>query len=364
MRKYILAIVYLAISPMLFAQLSLNNEAVIKMVKAGLSDDLIITTISLMPGSYDATPEGLIALKSAGASDKVVGAIVAKAAALLLHRPRPHPCPRQSRLHRHRRRRCPVSPPLRLHRPLLLCPPLRLHRPMPAVPAPPPSAPAAAAPALPPGIDLVGVYYQDSGAWKPIAPEIVTEKSAGFSVGDNKVGSIKGHIIGARAHASAPLPVSLAVYVPEGRSIAEYRLIRLLVKTSDREFHISSSLISKASNDNEIDKDAVMITSEKIAPRVYQIILSSSLGRGEYGLLAPRPRWLRGRQLENLLPERWQLEPAADTLSPPIAGQQTAGPLRKRSWPCGFFTPLKFFLQKGGVWVDDSLAILKQFWRF
>ncbi len=165
---------------------------------------------------------------------------------------------------------------------------------MPAVPAPPPPAPAAAASALPPGIDLVGVYYQDSGAWKPIAPEIVTEKSAGFSVGDNKVGSIKGHIIGARAHASAPLPVSLAVYVPEGRSIAEYRLIRLLVKTSDREFHISSSLISKASNDNEIDKDAVMITSEKIAPRVYQIILSSSLGRGEYGLLAPRPNGSEG----------------------------------------------------------------------
>jgi hypothetical protein len=137
----------------------------------------------------------------------------------------------------------------------------------------------------------VGVYYQDSsGAWKPIAPEIVTAKSAGFAVGDNKVGSIKGHILGAKAHLSAPLPVMLAVYVPEGRSIAEYRLMRLLVKSSEREFHISSSLISKESNDNEIDKDAVMITSEKIAPRIYQITLSSGIGRGEYGLLAPKPR--------------------------------------------------------------------------
>jgi hypothetical protein len=158
------------------------------------------------------------------------------------------------------------------------------------VPALPPP-PAAAAPALPPGIDLVGVYYQDSsGAWKPIAPEIVTEKSGGFAVGDNKVGSIKGHILGARAHLSAPLPVTLAVYVPEGHTIAEYRLMRLLVKSSEREFHISSSLISKASNDNEIDKDAVVITSEKIAPRVYQITLSSGIVKGEYGLLAPRPQ--------------------------------------------------------------------------
>ena len=162
---------------------------------------------------------------------------------------------------------------------------------MPVVPAPPPPPPAAAASALPPGIDLVGVYYQDSsGAWKPIAPDIVTAKAAGFAVGDNKVGSIRGHILGAKAHLSAPLPVSLAVYVPEGRTIAEYRLMRLLVKSSEREFHISSSLISKESNDNEIDKDAVMITSEKIAPRVYQITLSSGIVKGEYGLLAPKPQ--------------------------------------------------------------------------
>ena len=281
MRKYILAIVFLAISPMLFAQLALNNEAVIKMVKAGLSDDLIITTINLMPGSYDTSPDGLIALKSAGASDKVVGAIVAKAAAATAAR---SCCPRSTAIAGAgasipaRSGATPAAPHhLRLRRPLLSRPTA--------------TAPAAAVSARPPGIDLVGVYYQDSsGAWKPIAPEIVTEKSAGFSVGDNKVGSIKGHILGARAHVSAPLPVSLAVYVPEGRTIAEYRLMRLLVKSSEREFHISSSLISKGSNDNEIDKDAVMITSEKIAPRIYQITLSSGIGRGEYGILAPKPR--------------------------------------------------------------------------
>ena len=291
MRKYILAIVFLAISPLLYAQLALNNEAVIKLVKAGLSDDLIITTINMMPGSYDTSPDGLIALKSAGASDKVVGAIVTKASATappppVPVAPTPPPPP-------------PAPTPAPAPAPALPPPPPAAVAPAPPPPPPPaavapalpPPPPAAAAPALPPGIDLVGVYYQDSsGAWKPIAPEIVTAKSAGFAVGDNKVGSIKGHILGAKAHLSAPLPVMLAVYVPEGRSIAEYRLMRLLVKSSEREFHISSSLISKESNDNEIDKDAVMITSEKIAPRIYQITLSSGIGRGEYGLLAPKPR--------------------------------------------------------------------------
>ena len=291
MRKYILAMVFLAISPLLYAQLSLNNEAVIKLVKAGLSDDLIITTINLMPGSYDTSPDGLIALKSAGASDKVVGAIVTKAAAAAPPPPAPAapiPPPEPA---------VPEPAPAPAPEP----PPPPPLPPMPVIPAPPPPPPvavvpalpppAAAAPALPPGIDLVGVYYQDSSnAWKPIAPEIVTAKSAGFSVGENNVGSIKGHILGARAHLSAPLPVSLAVYVPEGRTIAEYRLMRLLVKSNEREFHISSSLISKESNDNEIDKDAVMITSEKIAPRVYQITLSSGIVKGEYGLLAPKPQ--------------------------------------------------------------------------
>ncbi len=80
MRKTILAIVFLAICPLLVAQQALNNDSVIKLVKAGLSDDLIVTTINASPGTYDTSANGLIALKTAGVSDKVVAAIVAKAA--------------------------------------------------------------------------------------------------------------------------------------------------------------------------------------------------------------------------------------------------------------------------------------------
>src|SRR5581483_8215647 len=63
----------------LLAQQSLNNDAVIKLVKAGLSEDLIVTTINSSPGTYDTSANGLIALKKAGATDKVVAAIVLKA---------------------------------------------------------------------------------------------------------------------------------------------------------------------------------------------------------------------------------------------------------------------------------------------
>src|SRR5579863_2070567 len=80
-RKVALALVVLCLSATLIAQQTMSNDSVIKLVKAGLSDDLIISTINASPGAYDASANGLIALKSAGVSDRVVGAIVTKASA-------------------------------------------------------------------------------------------------------------------------------------------------------------------------------------------------------------------------------------------------------------------------------------------
>jgi len=80
MRKSFLVLVFLAFCPLLIAQQSLNNDSVVKLVRAGLSDDLIVSTISASPGSYDTSADGLIALKTAGASDKVVSAVVTKSA--------------------------------------------------------------------------------------------------------------------------------------------------------------------------------------------------------------------------------------------------------------------------------------------
>ena len=51
MRKNILAIVFLAFCNMLVAQQALNNDSVIKLVKAGLSEDLIVSTINAQAGS-------------------------------------------------------------------------------------------------------------------------------------------------------------------------------------------------------------------------------------------------------------------------------------------------------------------------
>lgn len=88
MRKFILAAVLLAIGPWLIAQTALNNDSIVKLVKAGLSDDLIVSTINGSAGNYNTSADGIIALKTAGVSDKVVAAIVSRAAA-----PAPAPAP-------------------------------------------------------------------------------------------------------------------------------------------------------------------------------------------------------------------------------------------------------------------------------
>jgi hypothetical protein len=249
-RKNILAVVFLAICPLLGAQQALNNDAVIKLVKAGLSDDLIVTTINASPGTYDTSPDGLIALKAAGASDKVVAAIVLKAAA----------------------------PP-----PVAATP-----APAPAAEAPAP-APAAVS-AFPAGIDEVGVYYKDkSGAWTPLMPEVVNFKTGGVLKSIASDGWVKedinGHIVGRHAKLSATYPFVMAVYVPEGTAITEYQLLRLRTSSSSREFRSKTGGVFHASGGAK--RDSVDFQPEKLAPRLYQITLQQTLGKGEYGLLPP-----------------------------------------------------------------------------
>jgi hypothetical protein len=284
-RKNILAVLFLAICPLAFAQQALNNDAIIKLVKAGLSDDLVVTTINAQPGNYDTSTDGLIALKSGGASDKVVSAIVLKASAV------PPPAPAAPAPPAPPVAPAPPVPPVA---PTPPAPPVAPAPPTPPVAPVPPAPPVADVPALPPGINDVGVYYMDkSSTWTAITPENVNAKFGGFEINplhpkDTGSRSTIGHVTATKARTAATLPIMLAVYVPEGRTITDYRLLRLQVKSNERIFPITSGIATKDNDD--LDKNAVGFSSEKIAPRVYQIQLSAHLGKGEYGILPPKPR--------------------------------------------------------------------------
>lgn len=238
MRRLSLAVLILSCCTFMHAQQALNNDSIIKMVKAGLSDDIIISTVNSSAGSYDTSADALIALKKDGVSDRVIGAIMVRNSS--------------------------------------------------AQPAPAPAANTSST--LPPGIDEVGVYYKDkNGNWTALMPEIVNFKSGGalksFATNGIVKGDTNGHIEGGHAEVKVTFPVSFAVYVPEGTAITEYQLLRYRTHDKSREFRSVTGGVFHSSGGAK--RDVIDFKSEKLAPRVYEITLDSSLGKGEYGLLPP-----------------------------------------------------------------------------
>ena len=238
MRKGLLAVICLGFGSLLVAQQKLNNEGVIKMVKAGLAEDVIAAAVGSSPGEFDTSADALVALKTAGAGDKIVAAVVSKASG--------------------------------------------------ATTAPLAAGPASAG--LPAGIDEVGVYYKNkSGTWEALMPEIVNFKTGGamkkFMTNGIVKGDVNGHIEGKRAKVAMALPIALAVYVPEGTAITEYQMLRLRVNGDAREFRsVTGGVIHESGG---AKRDAVEFQPQKIAPRIYQITVDPSVGKGEFGLLPP-----------------------------------------------------------------------------
>lgn len=76
MRNFLLTLL-LAIP---FAALAapMTNEDVIKMVKSGLSDAIVIQSIDAAEPAFDTSPDGLVKLKQGGASDKVIERVMSR----------------------------------------------------------------------------------------------------------------------------------------------------------------------------------------------------------------------------------------------------------------------------------------------
>jgi hypothetical protein len=246
MRKSLPALALLAISPLLFAQQEMNNAAVIKLLKAGLSDDLIVTTIEASPGKYDTSADALTALRNAGADSKVISAVLMKSA------PGPPPSP---------------APPISLH-----------------------DTPAAPAWKMPAGVSAVGVYFQSRNEiWKPLLPEPVTKRAGGVAKSVATEGKIKGDVNAIVNGSSSPLtltlPASFLIYVPEGGATGDYLLVRFRTHEKKREFRLEKGGEFHRSSDEA--KDTVDFSTQQLGPRVFEITLGRELGAGEYGFLAP-----------------------------------------------------------------------------
>lgn len=221
------------------AQQALNNEAIVKLVKAGLSEELIVSMVNSQPGMYSLTADDVIGLKKAGISDRIIGAMVAKGAAGTV--------------------------------------PSREASPLPT--------PAASA-AQPTVID-VGVYYRKADQWIEVLPEVVNWKTGGAAKNLASLGVVKkdinGNIPGPRSRTSVSRPAQFAIYMPEGVAITEYQLIRLRTKEDYREFRtMTGGVFNQKSG---AIRDMVEFEGKKISGRLYSVDLPESLEPGEYGFI-------------------------------------------------------------------------------
>jgi hypothetical protein len=247
MRRVLACVCLLCAVPFALAQQALNNDAIIKMVKAGLSDDVVIATVNASAAAYDTSTDGLIALKKQGVSDKVVAALISRNAG-----------------------GAPTPPS--------------------GSSSPAPVGAASATAGVPAGIDDVGVYYRTKdGVWNEVDAEVVNFKTGGVlkhvgSLGIVK-GDLNGNIGGVGSRLQLTLPAEFIFYVPEGTSPGEYQLLKLRINKDNREFRSVTGGVAHESGGAQ--RDDVEYTSRKIAPRIYEITLNDGIVRGEYGFLPP-----------------------------------------------------------------------------
>lgn len=231
--KFTVAVGAALLAVFALAQSAMNNDSVIKMAKAGLSDDVIVGSINGQPGQYKTSADDLIALKSAGVSDKVIAAMISKAS---------------------------------------------------GGGATAPTAAAAAGP-----VNEVGVYYKKGDAWADLNPEVVNFKTGGVlkSIGTVGImkGDVNGHINGEHSATGLKTPIEILIYTPEGTAATEYQLLRLHIQKDSREFRTVTGGVLHVSGG--ATRDSIPFENKKIAPRTYQIVIPSGLGPGEYGILPP-----------------------------------------------------------------------------
>lgn len=228
-------LLFVCAASLALSQEALTNDAILKMVKAGMSESLIVSMVGQQPGNYSTKVDDLIALKQAGVSDKIVSAMAAKAA----------------------------GGPI-------------------AIAAAP--ATSVAGPAM-----EIGVYFKKADAWTEVLPEVVNWKTGGALKNLASAGVVKkdlnGNVTGPGSRNSVKTPLDFLIVAAEGVSITEYQLIRLRTNKDYREFRtVTGGILNQQSG---AMRDMVPFEGKKLAPRTFSVVLPNNLGAGEYGFLSP-----------------------------------------------------------------------------
>jgi len=76
--KPLMRVLTLVLAVVASAQETLTNDSILKMVKSGLGEDLIVSIVQNQTGRYTLTPDNVVKLKQAGVSEKILTAMANK----------------------------------------------------------------------------------------------------------------------------------------------------------------------------------------------------------------------------------------------------------------------------------------------
>lgn len=216
----------------------LDNDAVLKMTRADLGDEIIIQTIRAQPGDYRTAPDDLVALKNAGVSQPVISAMLARNSGLQQH---------------------------------------------------PAAAPVDVAP-LSVNTDDPGVYFHNrQGSWEEVGAELVHYREGGALKSVLTRDIVKkdenGVVNGPKSKLSLPLGTEMLILTPANVEGVEYVILRFRPKSDRREFRVKTGNVFHS--ETGTDRDALDLPIHKVSQHLYGFTVPHDLAKGEYGVLAP-----------------------------------------------------------------------------
>ncbi len=228
----------------------MSVQDVVKLSKAGFSDDLIIQQVRQTGQRFDLSTDQLLQLKAASVSEKVMQFMINPTTASVASQPAPAAA-------------LPAASPNKLE-------PARTAEPT-----------AAALPTE------IGVYAKQKGKWTEILPEVVNWKTGGVTKSIATAGIVKGdvngHVNGSGSRNHVNSPVEFVIVAREGDAITEYQLVKLHEHGSSREFRTVTGGVFHVSGG--ATRDLVAFDGTKLSSRTYSVKLGNS--QGEYGFIPP-----------------------------------------------------------------------------
>jgi len=221
------------------AQEALNNEGVIKLVKSGMTEELIINVINQQTGVYVLGAADLVALKEASVSEKIIAAMLAKT--------KGQPAGGLSGVARTNEGlsvRTSVTEP--------------------------------------------GLYYKKGNEYFELLSENVEWKTKGAMKNIVSAGIVKKNMTGTLAGPSSrnflTNPIEIILSPSSGITVNSFILLPMTTKNGLREFNVGP-----VNQKSGVAKGAIPFGVEKVGENSFRMVLQTPLGPGEYGILTATP---------------------------------------------------------------------------